>query len=154
MVRGGPKGAAELGGEPKDGLPAGPERPRYEGTLELQGRRVERPDGKVTTSGKLANRHSRPGIGQRDPGFAAEAAALAQVGELRAVVAAAALGLAGELGEGDHRDVQLLGELLHAAAVAGGPEVAVCVFAAGPHHLEAAPDQPPPPFLCLEPPRL
>src|SRR5258708_29827659 len=133
MVRGRPKGEAELGGKPKDGLPARPDSPRYEGTLELQGGWVERPDGKVTPSGKLANRRSRPGIGQGDPGVAAEAAALAQVGELRAVVAAAALGLAGELGEGDHRDVQLLGELLHAAADGGDLEVAVLVLSAGLH---------------------
>src|SRR5436309_7100569 len=47
-------------------------------------------------------------------GVLLDRARLAQVGELRAVVAPPPLGLAGELGEGDHRHLQLLGELLQA----------------------------------------
>ena len=60
-------------------------------------------------------------------GVLLDGAALAQVGELRPVVAPPPLRLARELGEGDHRQVQLLGELLEAAADGGDLQVAVLV---------------------------
>src|SRR5215213_9220557 len=55
---------------------------------------------------------------------------LAKVRELRPMIAAPPLRLAGELRQGDDGDLQLLGELLHAAADGGNLQVAVLVAAA------------------------
>src|SRR6185295_7666652 len=87
-------------------------------------------------------------------GVLLDGSALTKIRKLRPVVVAAPLGLAGELRERDHRQLELFGELLEPPADGGDLQVAVLVAAARLHQLEVVEDDEGETLLGFEAPRL
>src|SRR5690606_1611222 len=147
--------AAEAGGEAEDGLRAGLPGAADLGHLQLQRRRVQRPDVEAALwmhRRQLPDGHAAAGIGEGDERVGREAAGLAEVGELGPLVAAARLDGARELGERDDGDVELLGEPLEGAADLGDLLLAVGALALDRpvHELEVVHDDQPDVVLGLE----
>ena len=83
-----------------------------------------------------------------------DASAFAEVGKLRTVVASTSLRIAGELGQCDHRDLQLFGELLESTADSRDLKVPILVLATCLHELEVIKDEQREPLLRLQATRL